>query len=79
MAQHKPPFRPRLVLFDLDGTLADTAPDLVAPVNAMREQRGLAPLPFEQLRPHASAGARGLLGAGLGVTRGDPGFEPLKD
>ena len=70
---------PRLVLFDLDGTLADTAPDLAAPVNAMREERGLPPLPLERLRPHASAGARGLLGAGLGVTKDDPVFEALKD
>ncbi|MFZ5521100.1 MAG: phosphoglycolate phosphatase [Pseudomonadota bacterium] len=57
--------RPRAVLFDLDGTLADTAPDLAGALNALRVQRGLAPLPVEALRPYASAGARGLLGAGL--------------
>ncbi len=70
--------RPQLVLFDLDGTLADTAPDLAAPVNAMRQARGLEPLPLARLRPHASAGARGLLGAGLDVTKDDPRFEALK-
>jgi 2-phosphoglycolate phosphatase len=74
-----PPLRtPRIVLFDLDGTLADTAPDLVAPVNAMRRERGLEPLPLAQLRLHASAGARGLIGAGLGVMRDAPEFESLK-
>ncbi|MBI5333261.1 MAG: phosphoglycolate phosphatase [Burkholderiales bacterium] len=57
--------RPGAVLFDLDGTLADTAPDLAGALNALRLQRGLAPLPVEALRPYASAGARGLLGAGL--------------
>lgn len=78
MPDPEPICRPRLVLFDLDGTLADTAPDLAAPVNAMRRERGLDALPLEQLRPHASAGARGLLGAGLGITRDDPRFEELK-
>ncbi len=70
--------RPRLVLFDLDGTLADTAPDLVAPINAMRLAKGMEAMPFARLRPHASAGARGLIGAGLGVTKDDPEFEALK-
>ena len=53
------------ILFDLDGTLADTAPDLAGALNRQRTTRGLAPLPLEVLRPHASSGARGLLGAGL--------------
>ena len=50
------------VLFDLDGTLADTAPDLAAAVNKMRHDRGLEMVPLEKLRPLASAGARGLIG-----------------
>lgn len=79
MPDPTPLLRPALVLFDLDGTLADTAPDLAAPVNAMRRERGLEALPLAELRPHASAGARGLLGAGLGITRDDPAFEALKD
>ncbi|MBY0574017.1 MAG: HAD hydrolase-like protein, partial [Undibacterium sp.] len=49
---------PKAILFDLDGTLADTAPDLAAAVNLMRAQRGLDAKPIEQLRQHASSGAR---------------------
>ena len=70
--------RPAAVFFDLDGTLADTASDLAAPVNAMRVERGLAPLPLADLRPFASAGARGLLGKGLGIGPGDDGYETLR-
>lgn len=71
--------RTETVLFDLDGTLADTAADLVAPVQAMRAERGLAPLPFDRLRCRASMGARGLLGTGLGVDETMPGFPALRD
>jgi N-acetyl-D-muramate 6-phosphate phosphatase len=69
----------RVVLFDLDGTLADTAPDLGGALNRLRQRRGLEPLPLAQLRPVASAGARGLLAAGLGRTPQDPDYEPLRD
>ena len=48
----------RAVLFDLDGTLADTAPDLAAAANKMRRDRGLPALPLDVLRPLASAGRR---------------------
>jgi phosphoglycolate phosphatase len=65
------------VLFDLDGTLADTAPDLGAAVNRLRVDRGLAPLPLAALRPHASHGARGLLGAGFGITPADATYAEL--
>lgn len=70
---------PRAVLFDLDGTLADTAPDLAAAVNRLRIERGLEPAPYERLRPVASAGARGLVGAAFGVKPGDAEFETLRD
>lgn len=64
-----------LVLFDFDGTLADTAPDLAAAANMQRERRGLPPLPYEALRPHASQGARGLLKAALDLHPGDPDYD----
>jgi N-acetyl-D-muramate 6-phosphate phosphatase len=67
------------VLFDLDGTLADTAPDLAAALNRVRVDLGLAPLPFARLRPHASHGARGLIGAGFGYAPDDAEFAALRD
>jgi N-acetyl-D-muramate 6-phosphate phosphatase len=70
---------PRLVLFDLDGTLADTAPDLAATANRMREVRGLVPLPYAELRPLASHGARGLIGRALGVGQDDQRFAELRE
>jgi phosphoglycolate phosphatase len=69
---------PRAILFDLDGTLADTAPDLAAAVNLLRTERGLAPTPYEILRPTASAGARGMIGAAFGLAPGDEGYEELR-
>jgi phosphoglycolate phosphatase len=59
--------RPRAVLFDLDGTLVDTAPDLGHAANLVRAEAGLAPLPVADYRPVASAGARGLLKVAFGI------------
>lgn len=72
------PLAPRAILFDLDGTLADTAPDLAAAANKLRTDRGLDPTPYEQLRPVASHGARGLIGAAFGIAPGEPEFEELR-
>jgi phosphoglycolate phosphatase len=69
---------PRAILFDLDGTLADTAPDLAGAMNHVRAARGLAPTPYELLRPVASAGARGLIGASFGLKPEDDGFAELR-
>lgn len=69
----------KAVLFDLDGTLADTAPDLAAALNRLRADQGLEPMPLEQLRPFASAGARGLVHAGLGVKPGDDEYDALRE
>ncbi|TAM05388.1 MAG: HAD family hydrolase [Paraburkholderia sp.] len=67
------------VLFDFDGTLADTAPDLAAAVNQMRHARGLAPAPIERLRPLASAGARGLIGGAFGIGPDHAEFAALRE
>jgi phosphoglycolate phosphatase len=67
------------VLFDLDGTLADTAPDLAAALNAVRATRGMPPMPLAELRPWASHGARGLLGAGMGVAPDAADYAELRD
>jgi 2-phosphoglycolate phosphatase len=69
----------RAVLFDFDGTLADTAPDLAAAVNRMRKEQGQEPLPLERLRPFASAGARGLVHAAFGVKPEDPEYKALRE
>jgi phosphoglycolate phosphatase len=58
----------RAVLFDLDGTLVDTAADLGGAANFIRESQGLAPLPIPDYRQFASAGARGMLQTALGIT-----------
>lgn len=69
----------RAVLFDLDGTLVDSAPDLAAAANALRVARGLEALPFEALRPMVGAGARGMVGVAFGVAPGHEEFESLRD
>jgi N-acetyl-D-muramate 6-phosphate phosphatase len=67
------------VFFDLDGTLADTAPDLVAAANQLLTKRNLSPKPYEELRPRASAGARGLIQGAFGYGTDHPEFIPLRD
>jgi len=67
------------VLFDLDGTLIDSAPDLGAAADQMRTDRGLAPLPLDRYRPMAGAGARGMLGVAFGITPDAPEFIALRD
>lgn len=68
----------RTVLFDLDGTLADTAPDLAYALNRLLQESGRAPLPYEALRPMASHGAKGLIGLGFGLTPQDAGYAGLR-
>ncbi len=65
----------RLVLFDLDGTLIDSAPGLAASANVLRDRRGLAPLPYEALRESCGKGARGLIYAALRIEPGNETFE----
>ena len=73
------PLAVKAVLFDLDGTLADSAGDLASAVTRLRRERGMTDVPVATLRPHASAGARGLLGAGMGVVPGDAEYPRLRD
>ena len=72
--------RPRLraVLFDLDGTLLDTAPDFVTAVNLLRAEHGREPLPGEPIRRTVSHGARALVRLAFGIGEEDPAFEPLR-
>lgn len=67
------------VLFDFDGTIADTAPDLGHALNRQRVSRGLTPLPIKQIRIKASAGARGLLGLGFNIKPGDIGYDLMRE
>lgn len=67
------------VLFDLDGTLIDSAPDLGAAADAMRTARGMPSLPLEMYRPMAGAGARGMLGVAFGLTPEAPEFATLRE
>lgn len=67
------------VLFDLDGTLVDSAPELGAAADKMRIDRGLPSLPLARYRPMAGAGARGMLGIAFDITPQSPGFDALRE
>jgi N-acetyl-D-muramate 6-phosphate phosphatase len=65
------------VFFDLDGTLADTAPDLAGALNRLLTEQGREAMAYHLLRPHVSAGARGLLRAGFGIAPDAPDYPAL--
>ncbi len=67
------------VLFDLDGTFADTAPDLAAALNHVRGLHKLPPIPLALSRLQASHGSAGLIKLGFGLAPDDPGFPALRD
>lgn len=67
------------VLFDLDGTLVDSAPDLAGAANQMRLNRGMSALPLDAYRHMAGAGARGLLGIAFGIQPDEPAFTAMRD
>jgi phosphoglycolate phosphatase len=73
----QPPIR--AVLFDLDGTLIDSAPDLAGTANDMRAARGLPPMPYTTLRRMVGSGARGMMGLAFEVVPGHEQFETLRD
>ena len=68
----------RTILFDLDGTLLDTAPDLAEALNTVLTENRHDPLPFESIRPVVSHGGMALIQLGFGLERSDPTFEPLR-
>jgi N-acetyl-D-muramate 6-phosphate phosphatase len=70
--------KPRAILFDLDGTLADTAPDLAAAINLLETERGLPPTPYSRLRPVTSGGAPGLIKVAFGLKPDDDGYAELR-
>lgn len=69
----------KAVLFDLDGTLIDSAPDLGAAADKMRTDRGLEPLPMSRYRPMAGSGARGMIAIAFGLNAQDAEFDMLKE
>jgi phosphoglycolate phosphatase len=71
--------RIRTVLFDLDGTLADTAPDLAQALNTLLVEEHKIALPYETIRPEVSHGATALIKLGFGVGPGDAGFDRLRE
>ena len=70
---------PRCVLFDLDGTLLDSAPDMAATVNRMRAARGVPPMPLAELRPHVSKGARAMSAAAFPELGGEVPPELIRE
>ncbi|MCA0241572.1 MAG: phosphoglycolate phosphatase [Proteobacteria bacterium] len=69
----------RAILFDLDGTLVDSAPDLAGAANELLALHGRPALPYERLRRFVGSGARGMVGAAFGLTPADDGYPPLRD
>jgi len=68
-----------MILFDLDGTLVDTAHDLAYALNLQRMQHGLAELPLDVIRPYASHGSKGLLAIGFDLSDEDDAFASMRD
>jgi len=67
-----------MILFDLDGTLVDTAPDLGYALNLQRQRHGLEPLPLNEIRPYASHGSKGLLSVGFNLNPEDACFADMR-
>ena len=69
----------RAILFDLDGTLIDSAPDLGAAADQMRVVRGLPSLPMADYRPFAGSGARGMLRVAFDMSPEDDQFADMRE
>jgi len=72
------PTRPAALLFDLDGTLVDTAPDLARATNALRAHHGLAPLPYPLIRAQVSNGGSALVSLALGLAKEAAGHDEAR-
>lgn len=68
-----------MILFDLDGTLVDTAHDLGYALNLQRERHGMPALPLDVIRPYASHGSKGLLSVGFGLKPEDAAFDTMRE
>ena len=73
-----PDTKTRTILFDLDGTLLDTAPDLADALNTVLVENQHSPLPFADIRPVVSHGGIALIELGFRLDRADPAFEALR-
>ena len=78
MIAHLPRWVSGAVLFDLDGTLIDSAPDLGRAANRMRAARGLDELPLAAYRPHGGSGARGMLQRAFALVPGDTAYDAYR-
>ena len=67
------------VLFDLDGTLADTAPDMALTVNTMLARRGKDKVPVAKVRAHVSQGARGMIVSAFGIGTDHPDYPAMRE
>lgn len=74
----RPTARVAAVLFDFDGTLVDSAPDMADTANEMRAAHGLGAAPYEHLRRMVGSGARGMVGVAFGVRPGEQGYDELR-
>jgi 2-phosphoglycolate phosphatase len=78
-ASHRDSVATNAVLFDLDGTFADTAPDMALALNRLLQRHGRAHLPPDAVRAHVSSGSRGMLSVGFGIHPGDADYQALRD
>jgi 2-phosphoglycolate phosphatase len=70
--------KPKAILFDLDGTLLDTAPEFADGINQLRSEQGLSPLPLDTIRPAVSHGSAEVVKTSFNMSETHPDFAKLK-